>query len=156
MPGIEVRISIEGLDDAGELADQYAKDVEECAVGAIQDYCIDVTAAAIERAPVDTGAMQGDIAWRIEDGGKTGIVEAKKEYSLFVDQPTKPHFPPPEALAGWARRHGMPGAEYAIAKKIAARGTKGQPFISPAWERGAAEFVDLLVKRLKEKFGAVE
>lgn len=44
-------------------------------------------------------------------------------YAIFVEENTRPHFPPIQALQGWADRHNIP--VYAVAKKIAREGTTG-------------------------------
>lgn len=44
-------------------------------------------------------------------------------YAIFVEENTRPHFPPIQALQGWADRHSIP--VYAVAQKIARDGTKG-------------------------------
>jgi hypothetical protein len=55
------------------------------------------------------------------------------EYAGPVEFGTGPHFPPPDALAGWARRHGMAGLEYVIARQIARRGLPPRPFLLPSF-----------------------
>ena len=39
--------------------------------------------------------------------------------------------PPAKALAEWCKKHGMPGAEYALAKKIGKKGIAPRPFTEP-------------------------
>lgn len=54
------------------------------------------------------------------------------EYAPFVEKGTRPHFPPVEALRGWARRVlGDESAAWAVARKIAREGTEPQPFVKP-------------------------
>jgi len=45
--------------------------------------------------------------------------------------------PPPDALSGWARRHGLAGLEFVIARAIGRRGIKARPFLGPALEQEA-------------------
>ena len=61
------------------------------------------------------------------------VVSGVLVHNSFVEFGTKPHFPPPSALATWARRHGFgPRGEWALARAIAKRGTKARPFLVPA------------------------
>ena len=48
-------------------------------------------------------------------------------YPIFVHEGTKPHFPPIEAIRGWAERHGIP--PFALAMSIARKGTKANPWL---------------------------
>ena len=110
-----------------------------------------VTQMAMEKAPVDTGHLKASIAFK----AKATEVEIGTNifYARFQEFGTKPHFPPPSALAVWARRHGMPGAEFAIARKIAKRGTRPRPFLVPALQ-GAKSAIDGFLKEAADKIEA--
>lgn len=99
--------------------------------------------------PADTGKMKNTI--REHRIGKMAFaVRSGVNYALFVHEGTKPHFPPPSALKRWAIAHGMPGAEFAIARKIAQRGTKRRPFFEWALRGGLQRAIDrLMVEALK-------
>lgn len=66
-------------------------------------------------------------------------------YGPYVEYGTKPHFPPPDALEGWARRHGFDSA-WPICMAINKRGLKARPYLVPAW----MAVVDKFWKRIKE------
>lgn len=54
------------------------------------------------------------------------------EYARYVEEGTRPHWPPVSALRGWARRVlGDESAAWAVARKIAAEGTDPAPFVQP-------------------------
>ena len=81
---------------------------------------------------VDTGQMLG--SWQITNATRQNL-EAKvgidhsiyPHYSSDVEAGTDPHFPPPMALAGWAfRKLGDEQLAFAVAHKIAERGTSGR------------------------------
>lgn len=145
---MEVSIKVEGLDEALAMMEKEKEKFLDAVRGGIMDTIIDITADARDTAPVDTGAMQNEIGWRTEDDGLTGVVEGLKDYTVYVDKGTKPHMPPPSALAAWARRHGMPGAEYAIAKKIAQRGTPPKLFMTNSWEHHKDQVSENIKRRL--------
>lgn len=54
-------------------------------------------------------------------------------YGVFVEKGAKAHFVPIEPLKDWAQlKLGDANAAYAVRNKIAAEGTKAQPFFMPA------------------------
>ena len=79
------------------------------------------TARAVNAAaPQDTTGLSKshEFRWTRTGGGQ---VISTKRYAGWVDQGTRPHWPPPGALAGWAKRHGIP--EFLVQRKIAEKGT---------------------------------
>ncbi len=70
-------------------------------------------------------------------------------YASAVEKGTKPHFPPPQSLSGWASRHGMTGLEFVIARSIASKGTKAQPFMLPAYEDEQSNFINNIERVLE-------
>ena len=97
-----------------------------------------IQGAARRHAPVDQGRLRNSIG--VETSGRRERrIGPNAEHGPFVEMGTRPHFPPPAALEGWARRHGFgPGGGFLVAKKIAATGTKAQPYMRPAAEEGEA------------------
>ena len=85
------------------------------------------------QTPVDTGLLRASISSEArEDGGDViGVVGTNKEYAKPVEYGTgvfseapdskkSPFFPPPGALEGWAKRHGLNA--HAVAWAIFKRG----------------------------------
>lgn len=101
-----------------------------------------VESTARSLAPRDTGRLQGSITSRVS--GMQAEIGPSVAYGLYVERGTRPHFPPPAALGGWARRHGV--SPFALARGIARRGTKAQPFMRPALEQNVGKIVDLFGK----------
>lgn len=105
--------------------------------------------AAVERdaeavVPWDTGHLRRSITsiitpmtGTLSQPVITGAVGTNLIYGPAVEYGLEPGqaFPPPAALAGWARRHGMEGSEYAIARHIYIHGTKPQPYLEPALDQ---------------------
>jgi len=94
-----------------------------------------------------TGDLESAIQAHVKDltGGVQGIAGADAKpgsniapYAPFVDQPTRPHFPPIKPLERWARsKFGATGKEktstaWAVARSIARRGTPGVRFTDAA------------------------
>ena len=94
---------------------------------------------AMEVVPIDTGYLSRRITQELVP--LRARVYTNVFYAPFVEYGTRPHFPPPGALATWGRKHGGIPA-FALARAIAKRGTKAHPYMRP----GAAE----LERRLPE------
>lgn len=89
-----------------------------------------------DRTPVGVGGgggLRGSInsdTRRLSDG-VIGLVGATALHAEPVELGTKPHFPPPQALEDWVRAKLDPpegevsSVAFAVARKIAAKGTKG-------------------------------
>lgn len=87
---------------------------------------------------VDTGRALSSIRFLLL--GLYGQVSVDADHGKWIEFGTGPHFPPPQALAGWARRHGMAGMEFVIARKISQVGTPARPFLMPAYQEETAAF----------------
>lgn len=110
----------------------------------------DLAGEGRNRAPVGAdGFLRASIATR-EDRQSRPIpqwwqVIVGAFYGKFVHEGTRPHFPPPRALERWVRlKLGVPseqvaGVAFAVARAIARRGTRAQPFLADAYRarRGA-------------------
>ena len=112
-------------------------------LGVVAKSSDNIKADARINAPADLGTLRSDINYVVKQTSKKieGEILSAASYSAFVEYGTRPHFPPPDALKGWAARHGMAGAEFAIAKKIAEVGTKPQPFMDPAYRSEKNKFI---------------
>lgn len=84
----------------------------------------------------DTRQLMGSISHQVHGMGLalTGEVGPTKRYGLFVERGRRPgRYPPIAAIAGWARRHGIP--PFLVARAIARKGTRAQPFVQPSLDR---------------------
>jgi HK97 gp10 family phage protein len=102
---------------------------------AMAEATLAVESTARSLAPRDTGRLQGSISSRITGSSTSlvGEIGPSVRYGLYVERGTRPHWPPVAALSGWARRHGV--SPFAVARSIARKGTRSQPFMAPALER---------------------
>lgn len=104
---------------------------------------------AVTLAPVNMGRLKGAITYATKKKQSipkvagdavsrpvtkwTLHVGANLEYAGHVEYGTRPHFPPIEAIADWAKQKGISeDAVFPIAKSISKKGTKAQPFLRPA------------------------
>lgn len=151
MAGQQITVHIEGLEQA------IAKLTPARANGPIGRFldrgAIYIQSQAREKAPVDTGRLRGSIGVE-SPSDRQRIIGANTDYAEYVETGTRPHFPPPSALEGWAARHGYgPGGGFLVARAIARSGTKAQPYMKPAAESGET-FVKSLIPTLAAEIEA--
>lgn len=75
-----------------------------------------------------TGELKDSIKVSI-DKGRDGyeIILEFAEHGIYLDEGTRPHFPPVDEIRPWAQAHGI--NEWALAKSIAEKGTKAYPWL---------------------------
>ncbi len=88
----------------------------------------------------DTSNLKNSIEYKIEDNK---LIISMLEYAIFLDEGTKPHFPPISSIEGWAKRKGI--NPWALAKKIERYGTKPQNILS-----NLKDFENNYLKKLEE------
>ena len=98
---------------------------------------------ARELVPVFRGALKRSIREDVEYSNKTveGIVQATEPYAKGVEFGTKPHAVSAVALSRWAKSKGI--NPYALAKSIARKGTRAQPFMVPAFEQSKKKIIKI-------------
>ncbi|WP_334111256.1 HK97-gp10 family putative phage morphogenesis protein [Thermodesulfitimonas autotrophica] len=152
-----IKIEVEG---GKELAKKFAE-IGQMATNAAEKALVRagllVERDAKKLCPVDTGRLRTSISHRLTGAGtKNPAVEVgtNVEYAPYVEFGTRPHYPPPRALRRWAQLHGMkPGAEFAIARKIAARGTPAKPFLFPAFNANKDKVKQLVAEAIRKELG---
>lgn len=97
----------------------------------------------------DLGNLANSIMVDMVSGGEICEVGPEAPYGPYVEYGTKPHFPPPDALEGWAKRHGFKSA-WPICKAISERGIKARPYLHPAYEKVVKRYL-LRLKKMLEK-----
>lgn len=108
----------------------------------VAKYALQLQTLARQLVKVDLGDTRRSILTQFLGQGLTAAIGSDAKTAVWLEKGTKPHFPPPSALAPWCARHGMkPGAEWAVARKIALVGTKPSPFLEPAFLQVAPYFV---------------
>lgn len=85
----------------------------------------------------DTGSIRDSIRSHMVDSWHGEIFSNKVEVKYVeFGRPPGGRMPPVDKIEEWAARHGMPGAGYMIARKIALRGTKGLQMFRKAYDYG--------------------
>jgi len=134
---MKTTLTIKGLDSVKKALEKAGLNTKMAFIGLVADTALGLQTKAKNDAAVDTGRMRSSIQNATYQGGLTQEVFVNAKYGQYVDEGTGrfngrgSFFPPPDALKGWAARHGMAGKEWAIAKSIKKKGgTKPQPFWS--------------------------
>lgn len=147
----EVTITIHGLEAAQAKLRQVSRDLtgNPMVTGMKQSTKI-VLRDARSNAPKDTGALFGSLVDDTYLEGMTvvGTVGTPIKYGKYVELGTPPHFPPLEAVEGWAARHGT--TAIAVAKAVAAHGTKATKFLQRAFEANEDRIEALIGKVVAE------
>jgi phage gpG-like protein len=100
---------------------------------------------------VDTGQLRASIVPDIanRDNQVVGIVGTNVQQAPWIEFGTKPHWPPPGALARWAERHHMD--EYVVRRAIGLKGTRAIKF----FERAFNENLDKIKSYLGDAVGEI-
>lgn len=140
-----LRVEIRGLKEAQAKMEQVVKDLNGAPyLNAMRDATLIVTRDAKINAPVDTGRLRASITPQVRQRWThiEGVVGSNVKYAPYVELGTRPHFPPPGALATWARRHGI--SEFLVQRAIGLRGTKAVKFLQRAFEDNIQRIVGIL------------
>lgn len=128
---------IEGMEGLKGLRSDLRKKVEHNIRSTITICTTVLEAAAKRKAPVGaTRELSRSIRAetdRVKLSGRVGLDYPGKKYAAFVEQGTRPHWPPPEPLERWASQRGIP--VFLVQRAIARKGTKAQPFMEPAFTK---------------------
>lgn len=139
---MSLRLTVLGLAQTQKNLEEGAKLLYgSTMVSAVQRASLRVMRNARQLAPVDTGQLKNSIVAAIEYDQNTlkGVVGSNLKHAPWIEFGTgvfvgkSPYFPPPAALAVWARRHGI--NPYALAISIYRRGgTKGRKYLQTAFD----------------------
>jgi hypothetical protein len=146
---MKVTVNVTGDKEVIRALQKLSADKKKAAKGEVYASGLDVQREARERLrghrAWDLGNLANSILVEPDDGGMVAEVGPEAPYGPYVEHGTKKHFPPPDALEGWAKRHGFNSA-WPICRAIAKRGLKARPFLFPAW----LAVRDKFWKRMKE------
>ena len=155
MQGNEMRINVDviGEKEIARALQRLSAEKKKRVKGEVYASGIDVQREAKEKLrdqrTWDLGNLANSIIVDLTIDGLIAEVGPEAPYGHYVEFGTKKHFPPPDALEGWAKRHGFDSA-WPICKAIAKRGLKAKPYLFPAWLAVKDKFWKR-IKRILEK-----
>lgn len=103
------------------------------------------------KAPADTSNLARTVETVLKPL-KAEIYPTAK-YAIFVHEGTKPHFVSAKKLEKWARHKGV--NPYAVAKAIAKRGTKANPFMDKTAQATFPDIEKMFNDKLKQAIDQV-
>jgi len=146
---VKAKVSVEGIEEVKralkEMGEEKRKQVEQEVYASALDVQTEAKGNLKDMQTWDLGNLANSILVDKLEGGLAADIGPTAPYGVYVEHGTKPHFPPPDALEGWAKRHGFKST-WPICLAIAKRGTPARPYLVPAWEK----VVDKFWKRIKE------
>lgn len=121
-------VKIEGVNELAAAFKKSPQIVKQSIDPAIRKAILNIQAKSIPHIPVDRGEL---LRMNTIFSSLSGVLESRAPYAMFVhgdgtSDRSKPHFPPMEAIEGWAKRHNIPA--FIVARSIAQKGTKLIPF----------------------------
>jgi len=133
---MKVTVDVIGEKELQKAMQHLSADKKRKVQGEVYASGIDVQREAKEKLrdqrTWDLGNLANSILVDRTSDGMTSEIGPTAPYGPYVEYGTKPHFPPPDALEGWARRHGFE-SPWPICKAIAKRGLPAKPYLFPAW-----------------------
>ena len=155
----ELTVTLQGAED---VARRFGRAAEaRWIVRMLTRLALRAERAAREGAPRDTSALVRDIAAEVRPLEARVRMPRNLTYFSVMELGRRPggRMPPPDALAGWARRHGLPthrGFLFVLARSIARRGIKGRFFMRAARAQTAREMpaqAEAAARELEAEFG---
>lgn len=146
---MKIKLGLIGGKELDRVIAKMSTEKKRLVKGEVHASAIDVQREAKERLKEqkawDTGHLANTVIVERSPDGMIAEVGPTAPYGVYVEAGARPHFPPLDALEGWAKRHGFSSA-WPICKAIAERGLKARPFLFPAWLAVEGKFF----RKLKE------
>ena len=150
---MRVNVKVEGIEDVNralkEMGERQRLEFKQEVYASALDIQGQAKDNLKEMGIWDLGNLANSLMAETTGDGLTAEIGPTAPYGPYVEFGTRPHFPPPEALEGWAKRHGFDSA-WPICKIIAARGLSAKPYLYPAWLSLVNEFYER-IKRILMK-----
>lgn len=141
---MDIKVEIQGVDELNKAFAKAPRVIGAEARKSIRKALILLQAGARQFVVKDTGRLAN--ALRItQTTNLSGKISAETDYAIYVHEGTRAHFPPLNAITPWANRHGLPA--FVVARSIARKGTKANPFFDLAKEAKQAD-IDGIFKAL--------
>ena len=133
-----MEIKITGLERLQKIASQFPEVSEAHINSAILRSLVRIWEKEKQEAPVDTGNLRDRS--KLDMKRFQGSLSSQMPYALAIENGSRPHFVAIEKIRPWAEKRGL--NPWAIAKTIAKKGTRPNPFFKRTLE-GAQEGVDI-------------
>jgi|AKVG01.1.fsa_nt_gi HK97 gp10 family phage protein len=150
----DAKLEIDGLDEFQSRIDDFDKFTEERMEEASRDIADFMTDEVSDNAPVDTGELRDSIESVVESVGEAMFeikIGSEADQASPMEFGTRPFFPPPDELRGWARRKlGDADLAYPVARSISETGIEEQPYLRPAFRNNVERIVDRIEQAVSQ------
>ena len=121
-----IEIKLNNFAQVQNIASKYPQAAEKHINKGIAKIFVKILNRVTVNAPFGvTGHLRDN--WESKIGGFEGSLKSKSSYSGSVEYGTRPHAVSGASLKDWAMRRGL--NPYAVAKSIAKKGTRANPFL---------------------------
>lgn len=155
----EYRIEMQGYEKTVEGMDKCTKALDKKLREVVKETARKIERKQKELAPMDMGQLRASIRAEYSGDGlsaEIGPEDTVQARTMEFGRKPGSKMPPPELLAGWAKRHGMEGAEYVIARSIAKKGIRPKRFIQLSGDAYLGEFVEDIANAVAEASSEVK
>lgn len=141
-----MEIELKNFDKVLKIADKYPAVAEKHVGQGIAKIFVKLIGGFGVNAPVGvTGHLRDN--WKTNIGRFEGSLKSGQEYSGSVEFGTRPHNVAPSQLREWAVKKGL--NEFAVAKSIAKKGTKANPFVKKTIDGNSSAMESVLKETLQ-------
>lgn len=124
-------VNIEGLDELRQKFSMFDAALQQASKEELEklarDTQIGIRTRIADAPRIDTGQLHASINYHVSVSltGVEAIItpDYSGRHAIFVEENTRPHWPPIAAITPWAERHGI--EPFLAARAIAQHGTKG-------------------------------
>ena len=146
------KFEIQGIKEFMEANDKIVASKRKKIQTLVLRRAMDIRTGAMDKLrdlkAIDLGHLRNSILVEITEDKLNAEIGPTSPYGPYIEFGTQPHWPPLDALEGWAKRHGIPA--FLVARAIARRGTFARPYLAPAFDAIVGYFEDDLAKIYEE------
>lgn len=137
------------LERLSQRIDSISRETAEDRLRLIAEFLVGEVKKRTPKGVSAGGGLEGSIFQEVRTTGVAveAIVSTPLVYGPPVEFGSEPHFPPSDALKGWAKRKlGDEKLAYVVARAISRRGTKPQEMFQKAWDENLGQVQSLLAE----------
>ena len=160
--GISVTLNVKGSPELNAALRKLGADAPRGAGAALYQEAETIMGASKLEVPVDMGPLRasGFVELPKFEGTRATVTMGySHETAIWMHEGTGPavgrpaFFPPPQAFAGWAARHGIPtdkGTLFVLARSIGRKGIRPRKFLSGPLQRAENGMSARLARRMEQ------
>jgi hypothetical protein len=142
-----IEVKLDNLNKLANISEKYPAISEKHVNKMIRNVLTRIFSGQKENAPVGVTKGLRD-RWSIDVQRFAGSLKSLVEYGGSIEKGTQPHGVSPAVLRDWARKKGL--NEYAVAKSIAKKGTRANPFMKKTIESNQSAMNEEVKKTIED------